>query len=461
MKKIRLFLMMVLAAAVSFTACDPNGKEPSVATPTVAVTIDEASVTSDGFTAAVVTTDAEKAAWVVVAQGDETVTAESVFATGTEIPAELLNVAEVPATVVVAQLAAETAYDFYVAVENKGKQVLSEVVSVTTAAAPSAPVVEFYADETTGTGVCEMSMNLAEMVGAPGQYLMLANANWDCAMLMMFDYDFASFGCESYSYLTGHHYPLVKGSFNEMVLPQTSCLMVDPGYTNFGIGEVTYYPIVPESATDAEGNPYGVTVTTMVPSGQDLNLLEFNIPAVTELDAEGNPVGEVVVIKGQYMGSLQYQLSKPSYPFNLKDFGFTTFEAVQEGNQVILTSQSVANGDFKMYLDLSHNEGVLANADGVLYMAGEGMNLNGYYWSALDDATFLFTEGGFVLYTTDTPNVFTLEVGERRGWKMEGQSFGYDIEPGTYTITINGLPSQGGGNSNEDVTKDDETSIIK
>ena len=63
MKKIRLFLMMVLAAAVSFTACDPNGKEPSVATPTVAVTIDEASVTSDGFTAAVVTTDAEKAAW--------------------------------------------------------------------------------------------------------------------------------------------------------------------------------------------------------------------------------------------------------------------------------------------------------------------------------------------------------------------------------------------------------------
>ena len=61
----------------------------------------------------------------------------------------------------------------------------------------------------------------------------------------------------------------------------------------------------------------------------------------------------------------------------------------------------------------------------------------------------------------DTPNVFTLEVGERRGWKMEGQSFGYDIEPGTYTITINGLQSQGGGNSNEDVTKDDETSIIK
>ena len=449
MKKFRFLLAMVLTAAVSFTACDPQGKEPSVPTPTVAVTLDEASVAQDGFTVSVVTTDAEKAAWLVVAQGTEAVTAESVFATGTEIPAELLNVAEVPAVVAVTELEAATAYDFYVAVENKGKQVLSEVVSVTTAEIPAAAVVEFYADETTGTGVCEMSMNLAEMIGAPGHYLMLANANWDSAMLMMLDYDFASFGCESYSYLTGHHYPLAKGSFNEMQFPTTSCLMVDPGYTNFGIGEVTYYPIVPESATDAEGNPYGVTVTTMVPQGTDLNLLEFNIPAVTELDDEGNPVGEVVVIKGQYMGSLQYQLSKPSYPFNLKQFGFTTFEAVQEGNQVILTSQSVANGDFKMYLDLSHNEGVLANEDGVLYMAGEGNNLNGYYWSAIDDATFLFTEGGFLLYTTETPNVYTLEVGARRGWKMEGQNYGYDIEADTYTITINGLQS---GSEIQDVT---------
>ena len=457
MKKFRFLLAMVLTAAVSFTACDPQGKEPSVPAPTVAVTLDEASVAQDGFTVSVVTTDAEKAAWLVVAQGTEAVTAESVFAEGTEIPAELLNVAEVPAVVAVTELEAATAYDFYVAVENKGKQVLSEVVSVTTAEIPAAAVVEFYADETMGSGACEMSMNLAEMIGAPGHYLVLASTN-GLAQLMMLDYDFASFGCESYSYLTGHHYPLAKGSFNEMQFPTTSCLMVDPGYTNFGIGEVTYYPIVPESATDAEGNPYGVTVTTMVPSGQDLNLLEFNIPAVKELDDEGNPVGEVVVIKGQYMGSLQYQLSKPSYPFNLKQFGFTTFEAVQEGNQVILTSQSVANGDFKMYLDLSHNEGVLANEDGVLYMAGEGNNLNGYYWSAIDDATFLFTEGGFLLYTTETPNVYTLEVGARRGWKMEGQNYGYDIEADTYTITINGLES---GNTNEEVTKDEETSIIK
>ena len=457
MKKLRLFLMMVLAAAVSFTACEPqNG--PEAATPTVTVTLDEASVATDGFTVTVVTTDAEKAAWIVVPHGDTSVTAATLLASGTEIAAETLNVAEVPATVVVAELEAETHYDFYVAVENQGKQVLSEVLCVTTAAVPAAEVVEFYADETTGSGVCEMSMNLGEMGMAPGHYLMLANANWDCAMLMMLDYDFMQYGCESYAYLTGHHYGLAAGSFNEMNLPQTSCLMVDPGYTNFTINEVTYFPIVPETSVDAEGNPYGVTVTTMVPQGTDLNLLEFNIPAVKELDDEGNPVGEVVIIKGQYMGSLQYQLAKPSYPFSLKEFGFTTFEAVQENGQVILTSQSVANGDFKMYLDLSHNDGVMASEDGVLYMAGDGMNLNGYYWSALDDATFLFSEGGFVLYTTESPNVFTLEVGERRGWKMEGQSFVYEVEPGTYTITINGL---GNPNANEGVTKDEETSIIK
>ena len=448
MKKFRLLLMMVLAAAVSFTACNPqNG--PETATPTVVVTLDEASVAADGFTVTVATTNAEKAAWVVVAH-ETIVTADVVLAEGTEIPVETLNVAEVPATVAVADLAAQTDYDFYVAVVNKEKQVLSEVVCVTTTAAP-AQVVEFTADETLGNGACEMSMNLAEMIGAPGHYLMLSNANWECAMLLMLDYDFASFGCETYSYLTGHHYPLAKGSFNEMQFPTTSCLMVDPGYTNFGIGEVTYYPIVPETEVDAEGNPYGVTVTTMVPSGSDLNLLEFNIPAVTELDDEGNPVGEVVVIKGSYMGSLQYQLSKPSYPFNLKQFGFTTFEATQNESQLILTSQSVANGEFKMYLDLSHNEGVLADAEGVLYMAGEGMNLNGYYWSAIDDENFIFTEGGFTLKTTANKNEFALEVGERRGWKMEGQSIAYDVEPGIYTITINGLQT---GNSVEDLPRD-------
>ena len=458
MKKFRLLLMMVLAGAVAFTACEPQG--PKTPTPTVTVTLDETSVAADGFSVSVATTNAEKAVWVVVAHDDATVTVDSVLSTGTEIPVETLNVAETPAVVAVTGLTAETAYDFYVAVVNKEKQALSEVLCVTTGVAP-APVVEFTADATLGNGACEMSMSLAEMLNAPGHYLMVANANYDCAMLMMFDYDFAASGCESYSYLTGHHYPLVAGSFNEMVLPTVSCLMVDPGYTNFMIGEVVYYPIVPEVAADAEGNPYGVSVTTLVPEGQDLNLLEFNIPAVTELDAEGKPVGEVVIIKGSYVGPLQYQLTKPSYPFNLKQFGFTTFEATQNESQLILTSQSIANGEFKMYLNLAHNDGVLADEEGVLYLAGDGMNLNGYFWSSIDDENYVFTEGGFTLKTTANKNEFELEVGERRGWKMEGQSVGYDVEPGIYTITINGLQGQGSENSNEDVTKDEETSVIK
>jgi hypothetical protein len=192
-----------------------------------------------------------------------------------------------------------------------------------------------------------------------------------------------------------------------------------------------------------------------------LNLLEFNVPAVKELDDAGNPVGEVVVIKGQYMGPLQYVLTKPSGEFSLEERGFLEFEGTQEGSIVTLISRSVVNGDFKMILDLSHNEGVMASEEGVLYLAGEGNNLSGYFWDSLDDINYNFTEGGFVLYSTDKKDTFTLEVGERRGWKMEGQSVGYDVEPGIYTITINGLQGQGSGNSNEDVTKDEETSVIK
>ena len=455
MRKFRLLFAMVLAAAVSFTACEPKGGE-EVAVPTVAVTLDEASVTADSFSVSVVTANAEKASWLVAAHGEEGVTAAVVFETGTAIPAESLNVAETPAVVAVTGLTAKTEYDLYVAVENKGKQTLSEVVCVTTAA-PAAQVVEFSADATVGNGACEMSMSLMEAGGKPGQYLMLANADWDVAQLMMLDYDFAQFGCESYSYLTGHHYPLAAGSFNEMTFPTVSCLMVDPGYTNFTIGEVTYYPIVPESATDADGNPYGVTVTTMVPQGQDLNLLDFNVPAVKEVDDAGNPVGEVVIIKGQYMGPLQYVLTKPSAEFSLEDRGFLEFEGTQEGSIVTLISRSVVNGDFKMILDLSDYEGVMASEEGVLYLAGEETNLSGYFWDSFDDITYNFTEGGFMLFSTDKKDTFTLEVGRARGWKMEGPSFAYDITPGTYTIKVSGL---GGSNSTEGVGKDDEQNII-
>ncbi|MBO5813528.1 MAG: hypothetical protein J6R13_03325, partial [Alistipes sp.] len=57
--------------------------------------------------------------------------------------------------------------------------------------------------------------------------------------------------------------------------------------------------------------------------------------------------------------------------------------------------------------------------------------------------------GGFLLYSTDKKDTFTLEVGERRGWKMEGPSFVYDITPGTYTIKVSGLQS---GSQLEDLT---------
>ena len=44
MKKFRLLLMMVLTAAVSFTACDTPEKGDDVATPTVALTLEAEEV---------------------------------------------------------------------------------------------------------------------------------------------------------------------------------------------------------------------------------------------------------------------------------------------------------------------------------------------------------------------------------------------------------------------------------
>ena len=75
--------MMVLAVVVMFTACDTPESGDKVATPTVTLTLNAEEVYSDAFTAFAATTDAEKAAWKVVAHGDETVKFEVVMAEGT------------------------------------------------------------------------------------------------------------------------------------------------------------------------------------------------------------------------------------------------------------------------------------------------------------------------------------------------------------------------------------------
>lgn len=449
--------MMLLAAAVSFTACNNGGEEVTPTDPndpTVVVTLDEEELYPDAFMAKVVTTNAEKAAWTVVAH-DEPVVVANVLAEGVQIPAGELNNAEVPALVLAEDLTPATAYDLYVAVEGNGKQVLSAPLCVTTAEAEAlGSVVEFYVDNSMGGGnVTVGGMSMMDYGSKPGQYIMIDAYGEDgetleySAKLIMFDYDYADFGCTSYSYLTGHHYPVVAGSLDMGPLPTTSALMADPGYTNFTVKGKTYFPVVPTAEADAEGNPYGVTVTTMVPYGQDLNMLEFNLPVIDEDNNE-------YVLVGSYIGPVGYQLSKPKYPFDLEEWGYTEYVATQEGSIITLTCDTY-QGKFEMAFDISHNDNVFAaEADaeqGVTYIAGEDCNWSGYYFiPGLDEATYYFNEGSRIaLFKTETEGEYRISVGRTlegtgSSWTMSSESSSYDYEVplGDYTIKVTGL---GGG----------------
>lgn len=447
--------MMLLAAAVSFTACNNGGEEVTPTDPndpTVVVTLDEEELYPDAFMAKVVTTNAERAAWKVVAH-DEPVVVANVLAEGVQIPAGELNNAEVPALVLAEDLLPATAYDLYVAVEGNGKQVLSAPLCVTTAEAEAlGSVVEFYVDNSMGGGNVEVGGMSLDMFNQPGQYITISAYGEDgetleySASLIMFDHDYADFGCTSYSYLTGHHYPVVAGSFDMGTFPTTSALMADPGYTNFTVNGKTYFPVVPTAEADAEGNPYGVSVITLVPNGQDLNMLEFNLPVVDEDNNE-------YVLVGSYMGPIGYQLSKPKYPFDLEEFGYTEFVATQEGSIITLTRDTI-QGKLEMAFDISHNDNVFAaEADaeqGVTYVAGEGNNWSGYYFMpGLDEATYYFNEGSRIaLFKTATEGEYRISVGRTleggSSWTMSSESSSYDYEVpiGDYTIKVTGL---GGG----------------
>ena len=450
MKKFRLLLMMVLAAAVSFTACDTPEKVDDVATPTVTLTLNEEEVYEDAFMAFAATTDAEKAAWIVVAHGDNTVTVDGVFANGTEIPVEELN-GEEPAMIIVEDLEPETEYDLFVAVQNKSKKVLSEPLCVTTAvAAPKFAVVEVYPT------VCANAMSLT-MANVPGHWFTLTNEDYSVMMsLIIVDY---SVSVENYSYVASGTYPGVTcaSDMGMPIWPTSSALVCEPGFGYVSLyDEATdtskEYYFVGDKGNDEYGNPFGVDVISLMPD-MDNNMITFNIPAV---DAEGNEV----LIQGNFTGPLGYQVqaAPTTIEFDLNEWGYTDFEATQaEGSNVVKLKKGGPSGDFVM--NLTTEGGVIANADGVLYTV-EGENLSGYFFDPLDEMDYNFASGGFVLTSTDNPETFTLEVGERRGWTFEGGNKAFTVVPKTYTITVKGLKnSDGGSNSTENVGKDSDNKI--
>lgn len=396
-----------------------TGEAVVIATPTVKVVLDPASATETSFDAFVTTENAQKASWLVLPKYTAGVNAAKVFAEGTAIT-EKLNEGEVAVTV--EGLEPGTDYDFYVAVDNEGVQVLSEVASVSTVE-PSTPVITVAFSELAD------SKSLVDTKDLPGMYVMVANPETN-DMANLFMYDLTNYP-DYAGYLSSGDYPALTGSLDAGQLPQASCLLADPSYTNFTIGGVEYYPVGDLGATK-EGLVYGLNITTVMPD-EDNNLITFNVPVV---DAAGNEY----IIQGEYMGPLGYVAQIQSYPFELTQWGFKEFTATTEGNVVTLKSTSL-NGDFVMNL---HTED--GNWLDTGFVAGEGGTLTGGFTSYVEGApeTFSFISGRISFSKGEGENDYKLIISTRAGeWMMQGQSGAYTIvvpESEYYDVKIN-LPA--------------------
>ena len=383
--------------------------------PVVTVALDEEEVYEDAFLAFVTVENAQKASWLVVPKYTEGVTAAQVFEQGVAIEDSFVGADGAPAeiAIVVEDLVGGTSYDFYAAAENLGKVTLSQVVSVTTLA-PEAPVLEVYFD-TLMSGT-----DINSVLGLPGMWITISSsATGDMAQLMLFDFVQSPYS----GFLAGDYYAL-SGSFDAGTIPSAACLLADPGYTQFLVGG-NLYAAVGDKGVDEDGNPYGVNIMTTMPDA-DNNLISFNIPVVDE-------TGKELLLVGQYMGPMGYQIAAAAYPFNLNDWHFTNFTKTVEGNTVTLKSTN-NNGDFIMVLQTEG--GVI---DGAAFTAGEGGNMTGGHISYLEGApeTFAFTSGRISFEKVDDNGNYKLIVSTRGGdWIMQGQSVSYKIEALEYDITI-------------------------
>ena len=394
----------------------------AVVVPTVEVVISEASVAAREFTASVTTTNAQKGAWMVVPKYTEGVTAAKVLAEGTALATAELNDA---IDIVVSALEPLTEYDFYVAVETDGVQVLSDVATATT----TVPVVELYF----GSDALLQSYDLNDIIGIPGVWVTLMDSATGAAA-NLFMYDLSSYP-ENPGYMMGGDYPALSGSFDNGQLPEQSCLLADPGYTMFAdlvTGEE--YTVLGDMGTDSFGSVYGVNLLTVMPDA-DNNMLTFNVPA---LDSKG----EFVVIQGQYTGPLGYQVTPTTYPMNLEVWNFTNFTLKQNGDVVTLKSTSI-NGDFVMVLNT--NGGVFDNSQGAYFEAGEGGNMTGGYYSYVEGPEeYLFVSGRIAFEKVDDAGNYILHVSRSRaqmevpGWILVGESGAYEVEAPEegYRITI-------------------------
>lgn len=149
-----------------------------------------------------------------------------------------------------------------------------------------APVLTFeFSSE--GAGAVAPFM-VEELNGGPGLAPNVYN-NMNDIYFPIYDY---SQGTETISYISSGFYPVVEGPGASGVLAGMQ-YYIAPNYEY-------YYIQMPESEADADGRPYGATVTTQMPEA-DHNVIELYVPAVSA-------TGQKVYLDLKYEGMFGYSM---------------------------------------------------------------------------------------------------------------------------------------------------------
>ena len=251
------------------------------------------------------------------------------------------------------------------------------------------------------------------MHGMPGIYLInVSNEAGDLGQLLFYD------NTTPFVALNGE-YPVVVGSLGQEL--EGPCFLADPGYCNFFMGGVNYYPVsgtVNVFSTLAQGSP------------EDNNAFEFNLVV---MDDAGNELPLIGALESNIVGALGYG---PSYiDFNLAEWGFNTFEVSYDENSanIVKLTSTTTSGDFVM--ELSTENGDITEG---AYNALSG-TLSGYYFDGLDAKEYVFKDGQIIFEKVEgTENSYNLVISSRAGDWVLGDKYKVVIpEEGYYTVTIN------------------------
>ncbi|MBQ8272125.1 MAG: hypothetical protein IJZ09_03865 [Tidjanibacter sp.] len=297
-------------------------------------------------------------------------------------------------------------------------------------------VLEFVINPDAGlAGELYNTVNLLETIGMPGWQFYFGTSNGDTALMSFLEMTNA--GYVPGALPSGTDYLLLNN-------PSQSCVIAIPGYTEFNIGGKYYEAVQPETATDANGRPYGVNVVTMMPD-MDINMITFYIPV---MDKEGN----MYVVDGCYQGILNYPAnSKPTQQLDLDVYSLTNFNAVLEGNMAVLTARS-NNG--VLTLTISNWGEPFADEEGVLYVAGDNLLQaswvldDGFDYGVYEMVESEEANGRMVLTTTDEFGVYTMTFSSRAPLTLEGEDRNFELAS-EFTVTIDGLMKAPASDSNE------------